>query len=98
MNTSHTFGTIRRDKIIEDLQNVLKPGGLHMVRILLKDLSLTVITERGGGKFHLQYRHSTRGLCEPNTLHTVPSQITTVRNYQRTTKDQYSTAASYTTQ
>ena len=42
MDMSKAFDTIRRDRVIEDLRDILDPAELHMIKVLLNDVNLTV--------------------------------------------------------
>lgn len=42
MDMSKAFDTVRRSQIIEDLKQVLEPDELHLIKILIKDVQLSV--------------------------------------------------------
>lgn len=50
MNMSKAFDAVRRSKIIEDLKAILNEDGLHLIKILTKDVELAVMVENETGE------------------------------------------------
>lgn len=71
MDMSKAFDTIHRDRVITDLQGILEPDELHLVKILIEDVQITVKTNNTKGKPFITNIGTPQGDCLSPTLFTL---------------------------
>ena len=71
MDMSKAFDTIHRDKVIEDRRQILKPDELHLVKILIQDVQLSVKVGDKVGRVFTTNVGTPQGDCLSPTLFTL---------------------------
>ena len=71
MDMSKAFDTIHRDKVIADLQYILDPDELHLVKILIEDVQITIRINNIKGKPFITNVGTPQGDCLSPTLFTL---------------------------
>ena len=74
--------------LMELLETILDPDETHMMKILLKDVKLSVrIGKEFGEKIKCKYWCTTKRLPEPNFIHIIPSRCPQNRKINKSQKN-----------
>lgn len=71
MDMSRAFDTVNRSILLKDLENILEPGELHIIKLMIEDVKLTVEVAGSRGEVFKTNVGTPQGDCLSPTLFTL---------------------------